>query len=182
MGILAWMLVLLSVLLALGAAMFVTGMFLPKTKIVARSMASKASVSQAWQLISDFQNLPAWHPEVIRVERLPDHYGREVWRETYKDGSLLKLETVERLPPRRLVRRLADAKGPFAGQWEFEITAVEEGCRLTITEKGQVPNPLFRLLFGLFMNPTRSLENYLTALAVKPGEAAAVEATAALPP
>src|SRR5438132_5574636 len=141
MGILGWILLTLVGLVVLSCAV---GTLLPKAHIVSRSLKSQVPSEEIWQLVSDFQNVPTWHPEVTKAERLPDQHGREVWRETYKGGHLMKLETTEFLPPRRVVRSIADEKGPFTGRWEFDIMAVEVGSRITITEKGEISNPLIR--------------------------------------
>jgi uncharacterized protein YndB with AHSA1/START domain len=175
MGILVWILIVMGVLLGLLVLIFVTGMLLSKAHVVSRSLKIKAPPDKLWPVIGDFENVPTWHPQVIQVERLPDHHGREVWRETYKGGYRITLETTECLPPRRLIRSIAAEKGPFTGCWEFEITPAEEGCRLTITEKGEVSNPVFRFMFRLFMDPAMYLEKYLKALAAKFGEAPIVE-------
>ena len=176
MGLLGWILLVTGVLVGLFVLSVIIGALLPKGHVVSRSLKSQAPPEKIWQVISDFPNVPTWHPEVIQVERLPDRHGQEVWRETYKGGHLMKLETTQRLPPRRLVRAIADEKGPFTGCWEFEIMAVAEGSRITITEKGAISNPLIRLIFRLFMKPAVYLEKYLQALATKFGEAGVVEA------
>lgn len=176
MGVFAWVLLVLGVLLGLFVLIVVIGMLLPRAHRVARSLTIQAPPETIWQVIRDFPNVPTWHAEVQSVERLPDNLGREVWRETYKGGHLMKLETTELLPPRRLVRTIADEKGPFTGCWEFEIMAAEQGSRITITENGAISHPLIRLVFRLCMDPAMYLEKYLKALATKFGEAAIVAA------
>jgi hypothetical protein len=171
MGVLGWILLGSGVLLGLLVLLLVIGMLLPKGHVVSRSLTMKVPPSKTWQVINDFQNVPTWHPEVLQVQRLPDQNSREVWRETYKGGHVMKLATMECLPPRRLVRSIADDKSPFTGRWEFEITPAEDGCRIAITEKGEIRNPLIRLMFRAFMDPAMNLEKYLKALAVKFGEA-----------
>jgi uncharacterized protein YndB with AHSA1/START domain len=172
MGVLGWFLLVMGVLVGLLVLIVVTGILLPRRHVVSRSLTIQAPPAKIWEIISDFRNVPTWHPQVIRAERLPDHHGREVWRETYKGDFVMKLATTELLPPRRLVRSIADEKGPFTGCWEFEIIPADEGSRITITERGEVSNPLIRLMFRLFMNPAMYLEKYLKALAAKFGAAA----------
>ena len=167
MGLVGWLFVVIGIILSLLFLVVVTGMLLPKTHVVSRSLMMKAAPDELWPIISDFQNVSTWHPQVVQAERLPDHFGQEVWRESYKDGSSLKLETMESLPPRRLVRSIAHEHGPFAGRWEFDVVPGEEGCRLTITERGEISNPLFRFIFCLFMNPAMYLEKYLKSLATR---------------
>jgi uncharacterized protein YndB with AHSA1/START domain len=173
--ILIWMLIALGVLAGVLALLALAGCFLPSTHIVARTLPTKQTPEVLWQALTDYAAVPSWHPEVQRVERLPDRNGREVWRETYKGNYPLQLETVEAEAPRRLVRAIADEQGPFQGRWEFEISPQETGSRLRITEVGVIRNPFFRLMAWLFMNPAVYLEMYLRALAAKFGEPAELE-------
>jgi hypothetical protein len=168
--------VLVAVGTIVGVVVLLTaiGMFLPRSHQVARSLPLKQTPEVIWQVVSDFPNEVNWHPGVLKVERMPDKNGHEVWRETYKGGYPIQLETLEAVSPRRLVRSIADEKGPFSGRWEFDIAPLEAGSRVTIIEYGDVPNPFFRFMACLFMNPAQYLEIYLKALAAKFNEPAAV--------
>ena len=66
----------------------------------------------------------------------------------------------------RLVPTFA-LKGPFRGRWEFDIVPREHGSTITITEHGEIPNPFFRFMARMFMDPAMYLELYLKALAKK---------------
>jgi uncharacterized protein YndB with AHSA1/START domain len=179
--ILLWAGIALGVLAGIFLAIIVWGMFLPKTHRVARAIRTAKSPEEVWAVITDFPASPGWHKGIMKVERLPDVDGREVWRETYKSNYPIKLATTEAVPPRRLVRTIADEKGPFSGRWEFDLSAEGSGTRVTITEVGEVPNPFFRFMARKFMDPALYLEAYLTALAERLGEAPAVEKVVPLP-
>src|SRR5207249_645159 len=114
-----------------------------------------------WQVIADFPGEPAWHQGVEKVERMPDKNGHEVWRETFAGGYPMQLETVEATAPRRLVRAIADERGPFTGRWEFDVAPIETGSRVTIIEHGEIANPFFRFMARMFMNPATYLDIYL---------------------
>jgi hypothetical protein len=174
--IIFWVLIGFGVLLGLMGLMFVAGLFVARTHTVARALKLKQSPEAVWQVISDFSGQPGWHALVVKVARLDDKDGHEVWRETYQGNYPLKLETLESQPPRRLVRSIQDEKGPFQGRWEYDITPLEAGSQLTITEHGDIANPFFRFMARMFLDPAKYLEMYLKALAAKFGEPAAVEA------
>jgi hypothetical protein len=167
-------LIALGTLVGVVALIAIIGMFMPRSHQVARSLPLKQTPEAIWQVISDFPNEVSWHPGVLKVERMPDKNGHEVWHETYKGGYAIKLETLEATPPRRLVRSIADEGGPFSGRWEFDIAPVESGSRITIIEYGDVSNPFFRFMARMFMNPAQYLELYLRSLAAKFNEPAAV--------
>jgi uncharacterized protein YndB with AHSA1/START domain len=173
--ILDWVAIVAGVLAAVVVAILLVGSFLPRDHVVSRSLRVGKPPSAVWRVITDYASVPAWHRYVLRVERLPERNGHEVWRETYKGGYPVQLETVEALAPHRLVRAIADANGPFFGRWEFTIAATEPGSRITLTEHGLIPNPFLRFLARLFMDPAAHPERYLKALAARFGEPAQIE-------
>ncbi len=86
----------------------------------------------------------------------------------------MTLETLEAVPPTRLVQRIADPDLPFSGSWTYEIEPVTGGATLTITENGEVHNPIFRLMSRLF-GLGKTAEDYLEALGQKFGDEVTVE-------
>ena len=164
-----WILIVVIAVIALLAAAWVIGLLLPKGHTAARTLHLKQPPEVVWGVISDAQAMPSWRLNVAKVERLADQNGHPVWRETYKNGQALPLEMVEALPPKRLVGRIADPELPFGGTWTYEITPAKDGSAITITERGEVYNPIFRLV-SRFMNQAATIETYLTYLARKFGE------------
>ncbi len=170
MEILYWILISVGIVVSILAVIAVIGMTMPKSHQVSRSITLKQTPDAVWQTITDFANVTSWNENVLKMEKQPDKNGNELWKETYKGNYGLFLETTEATPPTRLVRTIADEKGPFSGRWEFALSANGGGCKLTITEFGDVPNPFFRFMFRMFMKPEVYVEMYLTALAKKFGE------------
>jgi hypothetical protein len=80
---------------------------------------------------------------------------------------------VEQRPPDRLVTRIADPDLPFGGTWTFELTPEGSGTRLTITERGYVSNPIFRVISRFVLGHEATMASYLRELAARLGEAAA---------
>jgi uncharacterized protein YndB with AHSA1/START domain len=160
------------------ALIALVGCFYPRTYMAGRAVRSQQPPAEVWKVICDFAAVPGWHPEVKTVERLPDVDGQAVWRETDRRGYPVQLRTVEALAPLRLVRQIADENGPFIGQWEFDIQEVGQGSRITLTERGDIANPFFRVMFWAFMTPSFYLEMYLRALSTKLGDGAQLEKTA----
>lgn len=75
-------------------------------------------------------------------------------------------EIVERAPPGRLVTRVADGL-PYGGTWTFELAPEGGGTRLTITERGEVHNPIFRVLARFVFGYAATMEAYLEDLAAR---------------
>lgn len=182
MTILFWIVGILGGLAALGLLLHVIGTFLPVEHVIGRSVRLRQSPETVWGVITDYANVPSWHPHVKKAEALSDPTGAESWQEWHKGcGVPLRLTTTECLPPRRLVRTIDDGQQFFRGRWEFDLTPDGLGSRLTITEHGEILKPFVRALARLCFNPAMYLDKYLKALAQKFNEAPAIE-SASTPP
>ncbi|MBD0372646.1 MAG: SRPBCC family protein [Pyrinomonadaceae bacterium] len=171
-----WILVPVAVLTSMLFIIVAVGLSIPRQHVASRTLKTNQSPEAVWRAITDYEGQPAWRKDVKRVERLPDKDGREVWREVYEKGSPITLETAESAAPRRLVRIIADEGGPFSGRWEYDIKPDgASGSRLTITERGEVPNPLFRFVSRFLIGHTYFMERFQKDLAAKFGEAAVIE-------
>jgi uncharacterized protein YndB with AHSA1/START domain len=157
-----WIFIVPAALVAVVASAWLIGLMLPKGHIATRTVELKRSPDAVWEMLTSYDKMPSWRAGLQKIERLPDANGHAVWRETSKDGEL-PLETVESTPPRRLVRKIADPKLPFGGTWTYQIQPSSEGCTLTVTEDGEVYNPIFRLV-SKFMNQAATIEGFLKSL------------------
>jgi len=53
---------------------------------------------------------------------------------------------------------------PFGGRWEYDVAPDGNGSRLTITERGEVYNPIFRFMARFIFGYTKTIEEYQAAL------------------
>jgi ribosome-associated toxin RatA of RatAB toxin-antitoxin module len=151
------------VLLLLAVAVFAIGWFLPAGHVASRSASFARSPQDIYAVVSDVATYPRWWPELSQVEMLPTTTGRVRFRQHTSNGPLV-MEVVERVPPSRFVTRIDDPDQPFGGTWTFELTPEAGGTRLTITERGEVYNPLFRFLSRFVFGHTGTIDSFLTAL------------------
>ena len=164
-----WVLIGLAIVVGIVVIVAVVGALLPKAHVATRKARFKQPPEVVWNAITDIESYPSWRADVKKVERLPNRDGRTVWREIGGHGSIT-LEVIESDPPRRLVGKIADPDLPFGGSWTYEIGAAEDGSTLTITENGEVYNPVFRFVSKFIMGHHKSLEDYLRAMGKKFGE------------
>jgi hypothetical protein len=94
-----------------------------------------------------------------------------MWRETDKGGQTIAYEAVESAPPRRLVTRIADPSLPFGGTWTYDIAPASSGSgpTLSITENGEVYNPVFRFVSRYIMGHAATIDSYLKAVKARLG-------------
>jgi hypothetical protein len=156
---------------AIVIVIIIIGWLLPKQHVASRALSLHRKPEDVFQLISDFKAAPAWRSDVREVEMLPEADGRVRFREKGKNGSLT-MEIVESHPPARMVSRIADKNLPFGGIWIFDISPTPDGCRLNITERGEIYNPVFRFVSRFILGYNRTLDTYLQNASRKFGESA----------
>ena len=151
------------------------GVVLPREHVAARRVRLRRPPEDVWARIRDHAAEPGWRPQLDRVERLPDEGGRERWKEV-QGRSSLTFETLEAVPPRKLVRRIADEKLPFGGSWTIEVGDDGAGGSVAaVTEHGEVKHPLFRVISRFVIGHTRTIDGYLNDLTTSFGEDATPE-------
>ena len=158
-----WPLVVLGVIGAALAVLYAVGASLPAGHTATVEARLDAPPAVVWRLITDVERYPEWRPDVERVTRLEDRRGLPVWREALGTGALT-FETVARDSAERLVVRIADEGLPFGGTWTYRLTPTDPGTLLTITEDGEVDNPLFRFLSRYVFGHENTIRGYLDAL------------------
>jgi uncharacterized protein YndB with AHSA1/START domain len=159
-----WVLASAGVIVVLAAAVVTLGMLLPRDHVVARAARIAAPPESVWRLLTRPTEFPAWRTDVTGIEILPAGKYLVMWRERSRHGSIeMAIEAQE--PPRRLVTRIADTTLPFGGSWEFDLAADgDDASRVTITERGSVYNPIFRVASRYVMGHTATIDGYLRAL------------------
>ena len=109
-------------LIAIVGIVALIGCFLPVGHEASRSAEFSKPPEIVWALIAD-----------------PNGY-REWW-----SGADVKTAIVDSVPPSKLITKIVD-ETQFGGTWTFEITPTPSGSRLTITERGEIYNVVFRTL------------------------------------
>ncbi len=138
-----WIAIVVGVLILAVVAMAVIGASLPKQHRASRTVHINAPPPEVWRIITDVNSFPAWR-DVESVELLAPRDGHRVWREVDRHSQAITFEADEEIPPRRLVTRIADRNLPFGGSWTWEIAPANGGSEVTITENGEIYNPIFR--------------------------------------
>jgi hypothetical protein len=158
-----WLAIVGAAIALLVALTALVGSRLPRSHRAFREQPLRASPEAIWAAITGVEAFPSWRKDVSNVQRLPDRDGRPVWIEEGSSGKITF--AVERWePPRILVVRIADPDLPFGGTWTYEITPAAEGTRLSITEDGDIYNPLFRFMARFIFGYEATIESYMSAL------------------
>ena len=148
-------------LLLVVVAIVVIGALLPKRHTATRTAIIKATPEQVFALISGPQN---WRTD-LKDYNFFNEGGRHMQRETDKHGQTITYEIMESEPPSFRKTTIADKSLPFGGSWTWNLQPQSDSCSVTITEEGEVYNPIFRFVSRFLIGHTRTIDNYLAMLA-----------------
>ena len=160
---LKWALITFLALVAVVLVVAVIGVLLPKGHRASRTATLAAPPAVVFGVITDFARAPEWRRDVTQVDVMPDDGRGRMIREHGSQGVVpYRVEVFE--PPSRLVMRIADPSLPYGGSWTYELRPNGAGTSLTITEDGEVYNPIFRFMQKVFFSPYASLDAYIENL------------------
>jgi hypothetical protein len=139
------------------------GYALPVRHVASSEATFGAPPERVFAVLQDVERYPAWRSDVEGVEVLARAPALR-WRERGGNGTIT-FEIQESTPPTRLVGRIADTSLAFGGSWTYVLTPAGTGTKLTITENGEVYNPVFRFMSRFVFGHTATMERYLADLA-----------------
>jgi uncharacterized protein YndB with AHSA1/START domain len=141
---------------------------LPQHHTASRTAQLSQPPERVWATITDVIDFPKWRKDVAKVELIASSDSQHVWRETsaHESGITYSAEIWD--PPKHLVTRIADKDLPFGGSWDYSIIPSGSGSTITITENGEVYNPIFRLMSRIMGNAA-TIDSYLSALKTRLG-------------
>jgi hypothetical protein len=158
-----WIAIVVGVVFVVGLVVALIGSRLSKTHRASISGTFSVPAEVIWATITNVEGFPSWRAGMTRVERLPDRGGLPVWVEHGRSGRLtLAMERAD--APLLLVTRIADPNLPFGGTWTYEVTRTPEGCRLAITEDGEIYNPVFRFMARYVFGYQSTIGGFMASL------------------
>lgn len=164
-----WLWIVLISVGALAGIVALIGALTPVAHVASRAATFHRPPDEVFGALADVAAYPKWRTDISSVEILPDSGGHAMWKETGKWGAVT-MERTESAPPRRLGARIADTDQGFGGTWTWELEEVAGGTRLTITERGEVHNIIFRFMARYIFGYTGTMDAYLRQLGQHFGE------------
>jgi ribosome-associated toxin RatA of RatAB toxin-antitoxin module len=158
-----WILWIGAAIAVLGFVVVCVGYLLPQNHEASRSAEFNRPPQDVYALVAEVANYPAWWSNITKVEMI-DRPGQITFKEHMSTGPVI-MTVVEQSPPSRFMTKIDDPGQPFGGTWTFEIAALGDGkSRLTITERGEIYNPIFRVMSRFVFGYTGTMESCLAAL------------------
>lgn len=164
-----WILWVIGAIVVVAGTATLIGALLP----VGHVATCRAEIDQPpeaiWSALTDINGFPSWRTDLKRVEIIDDDREHPVWKEEGEFG-VMTFERLEADPPRRLVGKIVGKESGFGGGWTYEITPKGTGSIVTVTENGEVYNPIFRFMSRFIFGHTKTLKDYLAQLGAKFGQ------------
>jgi ribosome-associated toxin RatA of RatAB toxin-antitoxin module len=167
-----WIVWTVVALVALVGVVALVGWMLPVGHEASRSAHFNQPPQKVYETVANVADYASWLEGVSRIEMLDATNGRIRFREHMSTGPLV-MEVAEARAPMTFVTRISDAEQPFGGTWTFDLSPENGGTRLTITERGEIYNPIFRFMARFVFGYTSTMEGYLRSLGKKLGVAPA---------
>ena len=163
---------LILAIIAVGGA-WLLGSALPREHEASRSAVIDVPPHTLFPVLITPEAYPEWRTGITRVDR-PDS---DRFTEHGPDGPMT-FRFLDRTPSSRLVVALDDPEQMFSGTWTYELEPADSSgrsTRLRITERGEVPNPVFRAIARVMIDPAESIETFLKDLGRRYGQDVTIE-------
>jgi uncharacterized protein YndB with AHSA1/START domain len=162
--VLRWTLYVLAALGAVVVLAIVVGWSLPVGHQASATRRIASPPDRVFALITDFARHPEWRTGVTRVDVTGAQVVGQQIREFGRNGEIpYRVETFE--APSRLVTRIAGEGLPFGGTWTYELRPDPGGgTAITITENGEIYNPIFRTVARFVLGYEATMKQYLDDL------------------
>lgn len=139
-------------------AVYAYGRSLPVEHDVSVSALAPVPPEQAWALLSDPKRRVEWVPDVEKVGQIGEVAGRETWRELDPSEDRFDFSIVSATFPVWEVAIARPEDIGMTGGWTWSLSAEGPGTRVTVRERGEIANLLFRGVWALRTGPWDAIE------------------------
>ncbi len=156
----------LAIVIVLALIVVAVGYALPVAHVASSQATVRQTPDAVFATLSDVARFAEWKGDVSGVEVLSTEPLR--WREHGSNGDIT-FAVVESVRPLHILTRIDDKSLPFGGSWSYDLVPNGTGTTVTITERGEVYNPVFRFMSRFVFGHTATMDAFLAALAKRLG-------------
>lgn len=120
-----------------------------------------------WQIITDYETQPLWRNGLLKIEKVVNSKGRDIWKETDVNGQQIEWESFAHLRNRKLVRNTVSEDMSVTSTHTYELKPFGEICVLTLTEVTQANNFILKWIKYNFSGATSELGQLIKDLKEK---------------
>ena len=111
------------------------GSFMPREHVGRGERVLAAPIDEVWKSVSGFDEMGHWAPQLANMTRVADVEGLPSY-ELRSENAIITFTFTEVSEPSRLVVELRDSADAYGGVWTYELSEVDGGTRVAITEEG----------------------------------------------
>lgn len=154
-----WIVIILIAIVAIIALIYMIGYFMPVKHQSTIVTEFETSPAHAWSLITDYKSYSSWRRGLKNVIPIDATH----WTEVSANGTIHYEGEVLR-PNEVFVIHITNKDLPFGGYWNFHLKPLGNITELTITEHGEVYNPVFRFMSKYVFGYDATLRQYASDL------------------
>lgn len=152
-------LIILIVLVGIVILMAIIGRMLPVKHTASASMFFESSPDNVWNVVTNVSEWKAWRKDVKEAAMT----GPSTFKEKGGQGEI-DYEITGSVPGVSFVTTIITKDLPYGGEWKYLFEKEGSGCKVTITENGEVYNPLFRFLSKYVFGHDGTMKGFLKEL------------------
>lgn len=156
------MTVFITVIVLLGMLIIVMvfiGRSLPEKHTASQTRSFAASPDEVWRAVTKISDWKSWRKDVKEVSMT----GADTFREKSSNGEV-EYRISNSVPGVSHTTTIITKDLPYGGSWNYVFEREGNGCKLTITEHGEVYNPFFRFMSKYIFGHDGTLKAYMNDL------------------
>lgn len=118
------------------------------------------NIDSTWEVLTNYEAVPKWSSQIVKVEKLNDISGHKAWRLTSKDGVQLEIQSNSAQKPFRQMNRILKSNTNYNGTWNLELKEQEKRTHVTLSERLVIASPWQRLK-ARYIKPKTIMQQYL---------------------
>lgn len=150
------LLIIIGIIVCLIIIVIIIGYLLPVKHKSSVQVLIDAAPEKVWQRLINFKDYPEWRMDLKNVEVK----SNTEWVETNSNNDKLPLKILTNKPLQTLITQFNATDLPYGGSWEFNLTPEGDNTMVSITENGEVYNPIFRFVSKFIMGHATSQKKY----------------------
>lgn len=159
-----WAAGIVAVPVALAAVVYGVGAMLPRDHVASAEAIVAARPADVAVLVRDVERQPRWRGSVDSIEVLGRRPGGGL-RYVERSGSdSITFDFAEEVPGARFRSTIADPALPFGGAWTISLAPAATGTRISLEERGEVRDPLYRFFSRFVFGHEGTMRAYLADL------------------
>jgi hypothetical protein len=150
---------IVAVLAMLILLMVFIGRSLPEKHIASQAKSFASSPEEVWNVVTNVAEWKSWRKGVKEVSMT----GMDTFIERSSNGDV-EYRISNSVPGVSHTTTIVTKDLPYGGAWNYVFEKEGTGCKLTITENGEVYNPFFRFMSKYIFGHDGTLKAYMSDL------------------